>query len=442
MKASTVIQRVQDNTRKYESTFRASDRALTQATSDELKLEQQILDQLSKIAAIQLGDSNLLNHEVRTTLATRQNAIVHLQENLARVEAEIGQTISTHQALKNKSDDIEGEMLKALGADKAFRAAVNAREDAQLAVTLGTPSYAEIKAEVEHKLPAFRSSKLFLYLERQRFGTQEYAGGKVSLFLDRWVAGRINYLRNKSNYDTLLALATANQQQMDDLISEVQAREAEVAKQRQDAAERFKLVDLEKEIETKEQLMADLKEKANSIHQQLDQFSAKTDVYHRKAHDLMIGALQQKSISELVELCRKTENPADDAYAISARNLYEELRKVRDAIPKLREEREAQSRQYERAKDIERKLKTSRYNSSKYRYTDSLDLDSLLIGYMAGSLSSSSVTSKVESSASRIPDEDTFGGGGFSSGSSSFGGGGFSSSSSFGGGGFSTSDSF
>lgn len=33
---------------------------------------------------------------------------------------------------------------------------------------------------------------------------------------------------------------------MDDLISKVQAREAEVAKLRQAAAERFKLVDLEK----------------------------------------------------------------------------------------------------------------------------------------------------------------------------------------------------
>jgi len=96
--------------------------------------------------------------------------------------------------------------------------------------------------------------------------------------------------------------------------------------------------------------------------------------------------------------------------------------------------------------DIRDRFEADDWNGHRSRFDDGLDINALLLGYIAGTHSSGHVHRVLGRNHSFLPVGDSFGPGGFGGGFSSgggFGGGGFSTGGGFGGGGgFSTGGGF
>lgn len=446
MKSSKLLSEFQGYTRTFESKFRIADNALTEAGSRELSIQNSILDHLREIAVIQLECSGLVSTEIKGVLAEREKTIAYIRKVLSNTEEEISAALDAQNACEAVIDGIELEIAEAKTGSSGYQSALQALEQALQAMEQARPNYDEISAEVAAKSPPYLDNKLFSYLANVQFGEPGYKGGRLARSLDRWVANQVNYLANKASLDALLALKTANQTQWDILEGAAADCHSLVEELNAQFESTFSIGDARNNLLQAEADVHALKSKAKSLHGQLKPFASNDDIFHRKAQDLMSADLQNKSLSDLILQCASTPTEDDDSHAAIVKSEHERLTQIRAQIEDLKSARADAREHYDRAKDLERKIRVSTYAGSKYRFSSGLDLGRLLAAYTAGTLDAGRIVREVEKHAQRIPEptpafSSGTGGGGFGS-SGGFGGGGFGSSGGFGGGGFKTTGGF
>ncbi|MNE61401.1 hypothetical protein D3C80_1566120 [compost metagenome] len=179
-------------------------------------------------------------------------------------------------------------------------------------------------------------------------------------------------------------------------------------------------------------------------------FAGKQDPHYLRIRQNITERLQAQTIEQLLVEVQKTPDNNDDKIAAQLKELYPRLRDVQDRLPELRDQHDRALRDYERAKELERALRTDYYRDSDYNYYTTLSIERLLADYMTRDLSLHALETVLQSGRRLVPRSSSssssssfsWSSSGSSSSSSSSSSSDFSTSSSSGGGSFSTSDSF
>lgn len=309
------------------------------------------------------------------------------------------------------------------------------------------------RRERDERTPAYDRDPLFSYLSRRRFGTATPAGGPVTRSLDRWVAGVMQYDDARAKYDFLNALpdhAAA-------VLAEDRAALAEAAPPL--AALESRVIDrngLTPVLERGDRLYAErdearraLREAEAALHELTDEMAALQDergAYYESAIDGLEAYLEGRTLDELVAMARATGDVRDDVLVADLADIDARLDTLRTELAAHKARRARLDDRLAGLEDIRDRFEADDWNGRRSRFDDGLDINALLLGYIAGTHSSGHVHRVLGRNHSFLPVGDSFGpggiGGGFSSGGG-FGGGGFSSGGGFGGGGgFSTGGGF
>lgn len=446
MKSSDMYDKISSNSRSYEQRLRSVEKELSQAHENELRLEHTIAKALRCFATLQIEVNPAGNAEIELMLKRRTSAEAELRQRLAGAEAAVAQNLDFTRTITNNIEMRIAEVDQRLAVDThyqdLFAQSLSAKNNAEGA----RGKYTEIAAECTEKLKAFETDRLYCYLRAAKYGTDAYTRGRLFRALDRWVASLCNFMQNHQTESTLIAMQAANESEWSQLTASFDGYKEQLMQLITSARAEAGVPELVAKQEAAEAAANAAKARASTLQDELETFSNKSDSYYEAILKTLTGQLAGKLPSELRALAAATPDSDDDAILEQLDDLRYQLSSNQALATRLKRECVEAKDAYERARNLERQLNNPRFKSSDYRYTSGLDLDGLLVGYMAGALSNQQVVREVDSHRESVPSSGgyggSYGGGSTWGGSNNNGGiGGFSSSSSDSGGGFSTSDS-
>lgn len=288
--------------------------------------------------------------------------------------------------------------------------------------------------EQEDKTSAYEGDPFFAYLSRRRFGTAAAAGNPLTRRLDRWVAGVTDYEAVRQRYDLLKAPPGHAASVLDEDRKALAVAAPPLAALEDEVIARNGMTPV---LERGERLYAEreegrkaLREAETGLRALTDELAALHDErgsYCERAIDGIEGYLEGHSLRDLVVMAQSTDDPRDDVLVAGPGDLDARLSDLRARLAKRREERSELSSRLAGLEDLRDRFEEDDWNGGRSRFDDGLDLNSLLLGFLAGRHSPGHVHRVLSRNQSFLP----VGGGGF-------GGGGFGTGGGFGGGGFST----
>ena len=299
------------------------------------------------------------------------------------------------------------------------------------------------RREQADKVPAYERDPLFSYLRSRRHGTARATGNAVTRSLDRWVAGVVQYDDARAKYDFLNELPDHAAAVLADDHAALAAAVPPLARLEGEVIDRNGLTpvlargeqlysereEARRALRDAEQILRDLTAENAALHDERGS-------YYESAIDGLEAFLEGKTLDELVTMARATGDPRDDVLVAELGETDARLAELRSELAERKKER---SRLADRLAGLERirdEFESNDWNGRRSRFDDGLDINALLLGYLAGSHSHGHVHRVLGRNQHFLPVTDSFGGSGF-------GGGGFSSGGGFGGGGgFSTGGGF
>jgi len=440
MKSSTMIDTVRSNTRNHELKLRALESKLSSENEQELRIKHSLRRAYSDFASIQIDGNADAYQSIQHVLDQRSAFEKRLRDELQTQEAQITAQLDYARTISTNIERTVHDANVGLYALQPYQDLQQATANAKALADASRGNYQEIEHECAAKLKAFDSDRLFQYLRKVHYGTVEYHRGHLVRQLDRWIAGLCNFNQNFASEQTLLAMRKANTDSFA-VLQQAWEQNVDLLQEMFDKAHSAAGVPaLEEKLAASELKAKEAKKRASTIQDQLVTYADKQDPYFLKANETLSREFESKSLQDLEAMAKQTPDKADDLQVQKITKLRSDLAATHERMKQIAAQKATAQSDYDRAKRLERDIDSSRYTSSSYRYSDSLNLDSLILGYMAGKLSNHHVVSHLDSSRQSVPTQTSSSS--FST-SSSWGssGGGFSTSSSGTSGSFSTSRS-
>ncbi len=440
MFASTMSGSIHRNSLDHEWKLRSIEQQLSEAASQELRLEQQIAARLGEIAELHLERRPELEREAREVLARRDAEEQALRKQLEQVERTISELVEKVDARQADLRRVRKQVADSLSGREDFRQMLARFDEARARQQAAHAGRQELQEECARKLPQYRQDARYRYLVEAGYGTDGYRANALRRFFDGRIARQCNFHENRRNELTLLAMQDAlvhmdekDRQELDMLGREVAATTA-------DAEASAGMLPLKEELERLNSVVKAEKKRANDIQAQLTPFARKADARYVQARSLVAVELKSQSEEELMARVLQTPSLVDDKLAREVVSLRSALHTQRKRITELEQQRANAEAKFQRAKELERTLRHRGYGRHRVRYGSGLNLAGLLVGYMAGRMTIDQAAQQIDQFREIIPDDFPYN---HFPRDHGFGGGGFNTSDSFGGGDFfSTTDSF
>lgn len=380
-----------------------------------------------------------------------------IEADLARWNQLIEQAVTELRQARNERDAAAAErdaamarVEKELKADASFQEASALSAAAEQTLAAETAACAALHAEVRAKRTAYEKNPFFMYLVARAYGTTHYKARGLGRRGDAWLAKRVHWDENYPRYLLLKELSdqgdarVANASRVHQLaaarvtlrIQEAeQSNGATVAKQR-----------LERRCHTVAEIEAQIGDRTgrrDALARERDALETNQDPFVKKAKEAIKAMLTSESLQALKARAQRTQAGRDAALVHAIERAETAVNSGRLAIKQLRQERNNADASRRRAEAARRQFSAD-YTDTYDVFDANIDLDTLLVGYLAGQTSEHRFWSAVDrhyhdetpqpaysSSGSSDSSSISFGGG--DSGGSSFSGG-DSGGSSFGGG--------
>lgn len=300
--------------------------------------------------------------------------------------------------------------------------------------------------EQAEKVPAYQGDALFSYLARRGYGTAGAAGNILTRRLDGWVAEVTRYEDARARYDFLKALpghaAAALEEDREALATALQP----LAGLEEEVMDRNGLTPV---LARGEQLYAEreaarqrVREAEGALRELTDELAALHDErgsYYESAIDGLEAFLEGRTLEELVAMARATRDPRDDALVAQLLEIDGQLTQLRAELARRRKERTRLAERLAGLEEIRDRFEADDWNGRRSRFDDGLDINALLLGFVAGHHTSLHVHRMLGRNQHFLPVHSSSGS---VLGAGGFGGDGFSTGGGFGGGGFSTGGGF
>jgi chromosome segregation ATPase len=288
----------------------------------------------------------------------------------------------------------------------------------------------------------YESDRLFMYLWDRHFLTPDYRGGWLSRRLDNWVAGMIDFQRNRSNYYLLLELprrlrehATRVQQTAELEKQALQTMERQAAEADGVLTWQAKVQEAEKKLKEGEADLAAEESRHQKLLAEEAGLNAGTDPLSSQILDLQAAVLEKEPLASLYEKARTTPRPEDDVVVTRIHQLRQRQEQITDEIQSLNAILQQQQRKLGELEEVRRRYRQSGYDAYNSRFPGDFALTVLLGRMLDGLANPDTVWGEIDRNhRSSRPERDWgggFGGSGDSGGDFGDGGGDFYTNDSF-----------
>lgn len=300
--------------------------------------------------------------------------------------------------------------------------------------------------EQKEKTPAYERDPFFAYLSRRRYGTGAAAGNPLTRRLDRWVAAVTDYEAVRGRYDLLNAVPGHMESVLEEDRKALAVAAPPLNRLEAGVIDRNGMTPV---LERGERLYAEREEARKALRDAEAALRALTEElaalhdergsYFETAIDGVEAYLEGRTLDELLAMARETRDPRDDVLVARLGETDTQLADLRAELADRREERSSLASRLGELEDLRDRFEREDWNGRRSQFDDSLNMNALLLGFMAGRHSSGRLYRTLRRHQHFRPIGDSgFGGSSFGSGGGFTTGGGFGG----GGGGFSTGGGF
>ena len=319
---------------------------------------------------------------------------------------------------------------------RVLEARVAASEDRQEAA----------EREQAERVPAYEDDALFSYLARRGYATAGATGNVLTRRLDGWVAEVTQYEDARARYDFLNALPGHAAAVLEEDRAALATALPSLNRLEEEVMDRNGLTPVlargEKLYAEREAARKTVREAEAALRELTDELAALHDErgsYYESAIDGLEAFLEGRTLEELVAMARATRDPRDDALVAQLLEIDGRLTRLRGELATRRKERTRLAERLAGLEEIRDRFEADDWDGGRSRFDDGLDINALLLGFVAGHHSSRHVHRMLGHNQHFLPVHGSSVGG---FGAGGFGGGGFSTGGGFGGGGFSTGGGF
>ncbi|UUC50620.1 hypothetical protein NOX82_01430 [Pseudomonas citronellolis] len=450
MRRAEVHDKVLHHIRSMEASLNGAKESLCSLNSRKLGLEQELLLQMRKIAALQMAGDVDIDRQVQALLEQRRQAGEELQGEQRELD---GQSQASDQeviAAVQAIETMEADINQSLAQHVEYLDATERLARAQDALRKRVADHAEIAQECETKLKEFSTAPLYLYLKDRAYPSGPlYKPNFLTRCLDAWIARLCDYQNNQAKEIALQGLQKLNDSELKSHQYDVKGQEARLENLFKTKAADTDLKEARQRLQQAQSRQVQLQDKSRELARKLSLFAENKDPSAKAVQNLLLEALEQTDSDTLLQRASQTPGEEDDAAAARIKVIRSQLAELEERQKELKSAIKQGEKDYSQSLDLLASIQSdwlSATPGSAFRPEHSEGAVSSFIsgvGMVLGVLADLSSTgggghsggygNHSSSSGSRSST---------SAGGSSSGGGGFSSSSSSGGGGFRTTDSF
>lgn len=277
-------------------------------------------------------------------------------------------------------------------------------ESAELRLNSASSDSQKLLEEVSSKLESYDAHPVFVYLRSAKFGTHEYQPSFFSRIGDRIIAKRYSFAEMEKAFLTLQRLqgsAENNQafacEEFDASSRALKALSATISDVPSYRAMTAALSRIESEL-------ALCLAEENQLKTTLSQHASYSTAGHNHALMIVVRNLVEMPAESLAQLSRATESKADDQALDQIILLRAMIIEAQQELQSAESEHTQAKLKMHRAESLREILYNTRYSSKDYRYDNQLSIESLLLGYMVGSISADAFIGKLDSQCSYTPE--------------------------------------
>lgn len=382
MTPDTLIGITERNSRNAELRIRTAEQHLSELLGEQLALEQDITQRLGKIAALHLDQGNTQNEQVAAALNLRQQSQDLLHQQLRDAEQTVAQALAGKEKLQARAETLDQQARQSLEQNPDYARQVEQLDLAQAAHREHVSGYEDLRQECALKRPTFDTNLVYVYLRGHAFGTDQYRRNRLNRWMDNWLATKVNYLANRKNELSLIALGERNEALQAERIALISTLSASVDAQLAQARDQLGQAAIQPELDTLQRVVDNAKRQANAIQEKLGSYSRNEDPQYQRARQLLTDQLKTRSIGELIDLASHTPDDADDLIVEQLQTLNLRLKAVVQQLADTQEEAVVHQNSYQRAKDLERKVRNDAFTGRDVYFDLSTDFERLVESYM------------------------------------------------------------
>jgi hypothetical protein len=382
MTPDTLIGLTERNSRTAELMMRTAEQHLSELLGEQLALEQDITQRLGKIAALHLDQGTTQNEQVAAALTLRQQSLDLLHQQLRDAEQAVAQALAGKEKLQSRADTLDQRARQSLEQNPDYARQAEQLDLAQAAHREHISGYEDLRQECALKRPTFDSNLAYVYLRGHAFGTDQYRRNRLNRWMDSWLATKVNYLANRKNELSLIALGERNEALQAERTALISTLSASVDAQLAQARDQLGQASIQPELDTLQRVVDNAKRQANAIQEKLGSYSRNEDPQYQRARQLLTDQLKTRSLGELIDLASETPDDADDLIVEQLQTLHLRLKSVLQQLTDTQEEVLLHKSGYQRAKELERKVRNDAFTGRDVYFDLSTDFERLVAGYM------------------------------------------------------------
>ncbi len=333
--------------REYEAVDRQVDEYVTRRGEAIVELAKHDLPDISH-ASIERTFAEIRD-ELRNILGRKERAQAEMQGRLERFRASIRElqlkvaaVAETLNGLVTRRTELEQVAAEKLKADAEFQQLSQQAIQAELQLKANEGRDEELQREAKEKLPAYQSSRLFQYLQRQKFGTPEYALTGWTRSLDRWLARLIQYEQHRRGYEVLTNLPALVAEEVERRRKDFNALMERVEAIEDRVSDEVGLTEVQREGEERgaahEKLVGQLTEeqgRAQQVEAELTGLEQQQSRFYAEALERYVRFLNDTETTVLEARARQTSDPVDDEIVSRIAWLTNEIKNQQPDLARL-----------------------------------------------------------------------------------------------------------
>ncbi|NWC92681.1 MULTISPECIES: hypothetical protein [unclassified Pseudomonas] len=383
MTPDTLISITERNSRNAELMMRTAEQQLSELLGEQLALEQDITQRLSSIAALHLEQGDTQNVQAAFALKMRQQSQDLLHQQLREAEQGVAQALADKEKLQARADGLDQQARQSLEQNPDYARQAEQLDLAQAAHREHISGYEDLRQECALKRPTFDTNLVYIYLRGHAFGTDQYRRNRLNRWMDNWLATKVNYLANRKNELSLIALGERNEALQAERAALISTLSEIVDGQLAQARDQLGQASLQPELDAQQRVVDKAKRQANAVQEKLAAYSRNEDPHYLRARQLLTDQLKTRSIGELVDLASQTPDENDDLIVEQLQTPHLRLVAVLQQQAEAQDAINLHKSGYQRAKELERKVRNDAFTGRDVYFDLPTDFERLVAGYMA-----------------------------------------------------------
>ncbi len=384
---------------------------LTENLTNNLRQQGRVINEIARVRLQEIDTGQLrdtltaADSEAKNILRERAEHLQKIEEEISGLKQQLESCEKERETLLRNANEISQELAENetiiqadLSQNAAYLAQFERASKAESVAAEALQKSQRAQADMDIKDEPYQKDKLFMYLWNRQYGTPDYTGGLLTRSLDKWVAGLIQYERNRSNYWNLQEIPKRLMAHAERVQIEAEAEFVKLQALEKQALSDAGVPAIEKRLDDARNTLDEHDDKIEAIENTLNLaiekralFAAGADEYMKRSIQCLSDAMAHKDLFQIERFARATLSPVDDELVRELKQFQDNYEDNEDDLTDLRRAHSAKIAKLKELESVRHNFKNNRFDDVRSGFGNEDLIKSVLVQFIQGAVAGSDV---------------------------------------------------